>query len=144
VTIPAHQSAPVPLRVAFPASPGDSPESVQFTSTASPAVTSVPIARRTVIPSAGGPFRTLITSTVGRTQGGEKVGQGNAYKINVPSGASELTASFSTADTSADNVISYYLVSPDGTVAATASTPDAAGTSPGRPPGTWSSPGPTP
>ncbi|MCL2586393.1 MAG: hypothetical protein FWE35_28520, partial [Streptosporangiales bacterium] len=42
-----------------------------------------------------------------------------------------LTASFSTADTSADNVISYYLVSPDGTVAATASTPDADGTSPG-------------
>jgi hypothetical protein len=132
VVIPPHQSASVPLRVAFPASPGDSPESVQFTSVPGTVVTSVPIARRTVIPSSGGSFQTLITSTVGRNQGGAKVGQGNAYKITVPSGASQLTASFSTADTSANNVITYYLVSPDGTVAATGSTPDATGSSPGR------------
>jgi hypothetical protein len=131
VTIPAHQSASVPLRVAFPASPGDSPESVQFTSAPGGAVTSVPIARRTLIPSSGGSFQTLITSTVGRNQGGAKVGQGNTHKIQVPSGASQLTASFSIADTSADNVISYYLVGPDGTVAATGSTPNTSGTSPG-------------
>ena len=131
VVIPSHQSASVPLRVAFPASPGDSPESVQFTSVPGAVVTSVPIARRTVIPSSGGSFQTLITSTVGRNQGGAKVGQGNAYKITVPSGASQLTASFSTADTSANNVITYYLISPDGTVAATGSTPDATGASPG-------------
>jgi hypothetical protein len=121
----------VPLRVAFPASPGDSPESVQFTSAPGGAVTSVPIARRTLIPSPGGSFQTLITSTVGRDQGGESVGQGNAYTINVPAGASRLTASFSTADTSADNVIAYYLVSPSGTVAASGSTPNANGPSPG-------------
>ena len=37
-----------------------------------------------------------------------------------------------TADVSADNKISYYLVRPDGTLAATASTPDAAsGAAPG-------------
>jgi hypothetical protein len=131
VTIPAHQSASVPLRVAFPASPGDTPESVQFTSAPGGAVTSVPIARRTLIPASGGSFQTLVTSTVGRNQGGAKVGQGNTYKIQVPSGASRLTASFSTADTSADNVISYYLVGPDGTVAATGSTPNTSGTSPG-------------
>jgi hypothetical protein len=137
VVIPAHASASVPLRVAFPASPGDHPESVQFTASApggaSPAttVTSVPIARRTLIPSTGGSFQTLITSTVGRNQGGQSVGQVSTYNIDVPAGVSQLTASFQTADVSADNTITYYLVSPTGTVAAEGSTPDTTGTSPG-------------
>jgi hypothetical protein len=132
VTIPAHQSRSVPLRVAFPSSAGDHPESVQLTSSGSGSpVTSVPVARRTLIPSSGGSFQTLITSSVGRSQGGQNVGQVNTYNIDVPSGASELTTTFRTADTSADNKITYYLVSPSGTVAATGSTPDTTGTSPG-------------
>jgi hypothetical protein len=136
VVIPAHQSASVPLRVAFPVSPGDHPESVQFTASVlggAPAatVTSVPIARRTLIPSSGGPFQTLITSTVGRNQGGESVGQLSTYNIDVPAGVSQLTVSFRTADVSADNTITYYLVSPAGTVAAKGTTPDATGASPG-------------
>lgn len=54
---PAHASVPVPLLVAFPASPGDHPESVQFAVTSLhgghtiAAATSVPVARRTLIPS---------------------------------------------------------------------------------------------
>ncbi|MGH3166255.1 MAG: S8 family serine peptidase, partial [Trebonia sp.] len=137
VVIPAHQSASVPLRVGFPLSPGDSPESVQFTSAAlgrahaPTALTSVPVARRTLIPPSGGSFQTLITSTVGRNQGGQAVGQGNTYNIDVPAGASQLTASFRTADVSADNTIAYYLVSPSGTVAASGTLPNATGTPPG-------------
>ena len=138
VVIPAHQSASVPLKVAFPASPGDHPESVQFTSSAAggifapPATTSVPIARRTLIPSSGGSFQALITSTVGRSQGGENIGQVSTYNTDVPAGVSQLSVTFHTADVSANNKITYYLVGPSGTVAATASTPNtAAGQTPG-------------
>jgi hypothetical protein len=133
VLIPAQASEPVPLQVAFPVSPGDYPESVQFTSSAvrgNPAttVTSVPVARRTLIPSAGGSFQTLITSTVGRS-----IGQVNTYNIDLGAGVSALTASFQTADVSPDNTITYYLVSPSGSVAAQGSTPD---TTAGQAPGT--------
>jgi hypothetical protein len=136
VIIPAHASASVPLRLTFPVNPGDHPESVQFTasglgshsSQSAPAATSVPISRRTLIPSSGGSFQTLITSTVGRS-----IGQVNTYDMNVPPGVSQLTVSFRTADVSADNKITYYLVDPSGTVVATASTPD---TVAGQPPGT--------
>jgi Subtilase family len=139
MVIPAHRSVSVPLRVAFPGSPGDHPESVQFTASArgralalpATTVTSVPIARRTLIPSSGGSFQTLITSTVGRNQGGASVGQVSTYNIDVPAGASQLAASFRTADDSPDNIIAYYLVTPAGTVAASGATPDATGTSPG-------------
>jgi hypothetical protein len=136
VVIPAHASAPVPLRVALPASPGDHPESVQFTATSpggarTVAATSVPVARRTLIPSSGGSFQTLITSSVGRNQGGQSVGQVSTYNTVVPAGVSQLTTTFRTADVSADNTITYYLVSPAGTVAASGSTPDAGGASPG-------------
>ncbi|HEU5417710.1 MAG TPA: hypothetical protein VFV41_08465, partial [Streptosporangiaceae bacterium] len=129
VIIPAHASAAVPLRVAFPAAPGDSPESVQFTATGpgGPAAVSVPVSRRTLIPSSGGSFQTLLTSTVGRS-----IGQVNTYKINVPSGAPQLTVNLQAADVSPNNKITYYLVDPSGTVIATASTPDtAAGSTPG-------------
>jgi hypothetical protein len=125
VVIPAHASTSVPLRVAFPVSPGDHPESVQFTASAS-AVTSVPVARRTLVPSSGGSFRTLITSTVGRS-----IGQVNTYKVNVAAGVSQLSVSFQASDTSADNAITYYLVSPDGTVVAAGTTPNTTGPSPG-------------
>jgi hypothetical protein len=132
VVIPAQASVQVPLRVRFPVSPGDHPESVQFTARSlsggshTVATTSVPVARRTLIPASGGSFRTLITSTVGRS-----IGQVNTYNVDVPAGLSQLAVSFKTADVGADNVINYYLVSPSGTVAAEGSTPDTTGTSPG-------------
>ncbi|HEY2520050.1 MAG TPA: S8 family serine peptidase [Streptosporangiaceae bacterium] len=122
VTIPAHTSVPVPLRVAMPAAPGDHPESVQFTG-GDGAAAAVPVARRSLIPGNGGTFQTLITSTVGRM-----IGQLNTYQINVPAGRSSLSATFRTADTSPDNKYTFYLVDPDGTVVATAGTPSATGT----------------
>jgi hypothetical protein len=132
VIIPAHASAAVPLRVAFPVSPGDHPESVQFTASApgthAASVISVPVARRTLIPSSGGTFHTLLTSTVGRG-----LGQVSTYDMAVPAGVSQLTVTFQTADVSPDNKITYYLLNPSGAVAATASTPNTAA---GQPPGT--------
>jgi hypothetical protein len=127
VTIPAHASTAIPLHIAMPAAPGDHPVSVQFTARNGAAV-SVPVARRTLIPANGGPFQTLITSTVGRM-----IGQLNTYEINVPAGRTALVATFRTADTSPDNKYIFYLVSPAGTVAATGTTPTTAG---GLPSGT--------
>src|SRR5262249_14904145 len=66
VTILPHSSASVPLHIAMPSAPGDAPESVQFTSS-NGLVSSVPIARRTLIPSAGGSsFSATLTSSVSR------------------------------------------------------------------------------
>jgi hypothetical protein len=117
VTIPARSSATIPLRIAFPAAPGDHPESVRFTARDG-AETSLPVARRTLIPAGGGHFQTLITSTVGRT-----IGQQNAYQIDVPAGRSALNVTFRTADASPDNKYTFYLVSPDGTVVARSNSP---------------------
>jgi hypothetical protein len=122
VTIPAHSSVSVPLRVAMPDTPGDHPESVQF-SARNGATASVPVARRSLIPARGGSFQTLITSTVGRM-----IGQLNTYQINVPAGRSSLGATFRTADTSPDNKYTFYLVNPSGTVVATAGTPNTSST----------------
>jgi hypothetical protein len=124
VVIPAHASASVPLQVAFPVSPGDHPESVQFASNTvhgkpAPSLTSVPVTRRTLVPASGGSFQTLITSTVGRS-----IGQVNTYNVNVPAGAPQLSVTLQAADVSANNKITYYLVAPDGTVAARGSTPN--------------------
>src|ERR1700760_1092559 len=121
-TIPAHSSVSAPLRVAMPVTPGDRPESVQF-SARNGAATSVPVARRSLIPSQGGSFQTLITSTVGRM-----IGQLNTYQINVPAGRSSLSATFRTADTSPDNKYTFYLVNPAGAVVATAGTPNTSST----------------
>lgn len=117
VTIPARSSVSVPLDVAMPVQPGDHPESVQL-SASNGAADSVPIARRTLIPSGGGSFQTLIIGTSARS-----VGQINTYEINVPAGQPDLDVAFHTADASPDNVFDYYLVDPAGTVVATASTP---------------------
>jgi len=131
VTIPAHSSASVPLHIAMPRQPGDHPESVQFSSIRQSqrqfsadngTVTSVPVARRTLIPSSGGPFQALITSTVGRS-----IGQVSTYSIDVPAGRRDLNVTFRTADASADNKFTFYLLSPGGTVVSTGTTPKAAG-----------------
>jgi hypothetical protein len=125
VTIKAHSSATVPLTVTFPAAPGDHPESVQFTS-GHTTLTSFPVARRTLIPAGGGAFQDLITSSVGRG-----FGQLNAFKISVPGGLSTLTVNFQAPDASADNVITYTLTAPDGTVLQRVTTPNSTGTDPG-------------
>ncbi len=64
--------------------PGDHPESVQL-SASSGAADSVPIARRTLIPSGGGSFRAAIIGTSARG-----VGQIDTYEINVPAGRPDL------------------------------------------------------
>jgi hypothetical protein len=117
VTIPARSSVSVPLGVVMPAQPGDHPESVQLQAS-NGAADSVPIARRTLIPSDGGSFQTQIIGTSARS-----VGQIDTYEINVPTGAPDLDVTFHTADASPDNVFDYYLVNPSGAVVATASTP---------------------
>ncbi|WP_329459061.1 S8 family peptidase [Streptomyces sp. NBC_01497] len=124
VRIKAHSSATVPLRVSLPTAPGDHPESVQFVAD-NGARTSVPVARRTLIPSAGGAFDTTITSTVGR-----QVGQISTYNLDVPAGKTDLDVSFRTPDASADNPMTFWLLDPNGTVVqqvAAAATTDASG-----------------
>jgi hypothetical protein len=115
--IAPHSSATMRLDVAMPATPGDHPESVQFTAS-NGAKTSLPVARRTLIPSAGGTFKTLITSTVGRG-----VGQIATFDINVPAGKKDIDVSFATPDASADNDYTYWLINPSGTVVAEDATP---------------------
>ena len=112
-----HSSATVQLDVGMPATPGDHPESVQLTASDG-ARTSLPVARRTLIPSAGGTFKTLITSTVGRG-----VGQISTFDINVPAGEKDMDVSFSTPDASSDNDYTYWLINPSGTVVAEDATP---------------------
>jgi hypothetical protein len=118
VMIPGHSSVTVPLSISMPSTPGDHPESVQFAENNGQAFTSLPVARRTLIPSSGGGFDTTITSTVGRG-----VGQISTYNINVPAGEQDIDVSFSTPDASADNKLTYWLINPSGTVVAEDATP---------------------
>ena len=106
VTIPARSWATVPLSIALPKAPGDAPESVQFTG-ANGLESSVPIARRTLIPSAGGSFSTTLTSSVSRG-----VGQLKTFYVNVPKGKRDIDVSFNAPDHAADDPVYYYLVSP--------------------------------
>jgi hypothetical protein len=117
VKIAGHASVTIPLSITLPRQPGDHPESVQF-SAGDGARTSLPVARRTFIPSRGGPFRAVITSSVGRD-----VGQISTYEINVPAGRRYLNVKFHTADASPDNKFTFYLVNPSGNVVATDTTP---------------------
>jgi hypothetical protein len=90
----------------MPQTPGDAPESVQFTGQGG-LETSVPIARRTLIPSAGGLFGATLTSSVSRGPG-----QIKTFYINVPAGQRDLDASFHTPDHTADDPVYFYLFSP--------------------------------
>lgn len=107
VTIPAHGSAAIPLSVGLPRTPGDAPESVQFTTGRGPS-TSLPVARRTLIPSAGGSFGATLTSSVSRGPG-----QIKTFYINVPAGKKDIDISFNAPDHAADDPVYYYLFSPD-------------------------------
>ena len=106
VTIPAHGSVSVPLAVTLPRAPGDAPESVQFTGPGG-LESSVPIARRTLIPSAGGLFRATLTSSVSRGPG-----QIKTFYVNVPAGKRDLDVSFYAPDHAADDPVYFYLFSP--------------------------------
>lgn len=110
VRIKAHSSATVPVQVAMPTAPGDHPESIQFVAD-NGARTSVPLARRTLIPSQGGTFGTTITSSVGR-----EVGQISTYDLDVPAGKQDLDVGFTTPDASPDNPMTFWLLDPNGTV----------------------------
>ncbi len=106
VTIPPHSSASVPLSIALPQAPGDAPESVQFTAP-NGLESSVPIARRTLIPSAGGSFSATLTSSVSRGPG-----QIKTFYVDVPQGEKDLDVSFYAPDHTADDPVYYYLFSP--------------------------------
>jgi hypothetical protein len=106
VTIPARSWASVPLSIALPQAPGDAPESVQFTG-ANGLESSVPIARRTLIPSAGGSFSATLTSSVSRG-----AGQIKTFYVNVPPGKRDLDVSFNAPAHAADDPVYYYLFSP--------------------------------
>lgn len=107
VTILPHSSANVPLSIALPHAPGDAPESVQFTSS-NGLESSVPVARRTLIPSAGGSsFSATLTSSVSRGPG-----QIKTFYVNVPRGQKDLDVSFNAPDHNANDPVYYYLFSP--------------------------------
>jgi hypothetical protein len=90
---------------------------VQF-SASDGARTSLPVARRVFVPSDGGSFRTLITSTVGRD-----IGQASTYEISLPAGRKYLRVRLRSPDASRDNGFSFFLVNPSGNVVASAATP---------------------
>jgi hypothetical protein len=106
VFIPPRSSVSVPLSIALPRAPGDAPESVQFTGS-NGLESSVPIARRTLIPSAGGSFGATLTSSVSRGPG-----QIKTFYVDVPPGENDLDVSFYAPDHSADDPVYYYLFSP--------------------------------
>ena len=116
-TIGARSSATIPLSVSVPTTPGDHPSSLQLNPSSGP-TTSLPINRRTLIPSSGGEFDTTIIGTVGR-----QVGQITTFNINVPAGENDMDVSFSTPDASADNPMTFWLINPAGTVVAEDATP---------------------
>jgi hypothetical protein len=106
VTIAPRGWATVPLSIALPRAPGDAPEAVQFTGS-NGLLSSVPIARRTLIPSDGGSFGATLTSSVSRGWG-----QIHTFYVNVPQGKRDLDVSFHAPDHAAHDQVYYYLSSP--------------------------------
>ena len=68
---------------------------------------SVPIARRTVIPSAGGSFGARLTSSVSRGPG-----QIKTFYVHVPPGQNDLDVSLHAPDHATNDPVHYYLLSP--------------------------------
>jgi hypothetical protein len=106
VTIAPHSSANVPVSIKLPQNPGDAPESVQFTGS-NGLESSVPIARRTLISSAGGSFGATLTSSVSRGPG-----QIKTFYVNVPKGKKDLDVSLFAPDHATNDPVYYYLFSP--------------------------------
>jgi hypothetical protein len=107
ITIAAHSSANVPLKIALPTASGDHPESVQFVSSKG-ATTSVPITRRTVV-AQNGAFSFSLGSSVARD-----FGPLQSRELVVPAGLKDLRVTFSTPDASPNDIIDYFLVEPNG------------------------------
>ncbi len=108
VTIAPHSTTSVPVPVTMPTEPGDTAPALQFTSNRG-ATATVPLVERTRIPTAGGSFTTVLGSSVARYQGPL-----HNLTVRVPKGKTDMRVTFATADASADNIIDYYLVEPDG------------------------------
>jgi hypothetical protein len=106
VTIAPRSSVSVPLSIALPRAPGDAPESVQFTEP-NGLESSVPIARRTLVPSRGGFFSATLTSSVSRG-----AGQIKTFYVDVPAGQRDLDVSLFAPDHATDDPVYYYLFSP--------------------------------
>ena len=106
LAIRPHSSVSVPLRIALPRAAGDSPESVQFAGS-NGLESSVPIARRTLIPSRSGSLSATLTSSVSRGPG-----QIKTFYLDVPAGENDLDVSFNAPDHAADDQVHYYLLSP--------------------------------
>jgi hypothetical protein len=106
VTIAPRSSVSVPLSIRLPRAPGDAPESVQFTGR-NGLESSVPIARRTLIPSRGGFFGATLTSSVSRGPG-----QIKTFYVDVPAGKHDLDVSLHAPDHATDDPVYYYLFSP--------------------------------
>jgi subtilase family protein len=121
VTIPAHATVKVPVDIAFPKSPGEHPESIQLVGSNGSRV-SLAVVRRTLIPSAGGTFDAVITSSVGR-----QVGEVTTFDVDIPAGKKVVNVDFTAPDTSPDNRLSYYLLDPSGHVVQKVTTPGADG-----------------
>jgi hypothetical protein len=122
VTIPAHSTVKVPVDIAFAKSPGEHPEAIQLVGS-NGSKTSLAVVRRTLIPSAGGTFDAVITSSVGR-----QVGEVTTFNIDIPAGEKAVNVDFKAPDTSSDNRLSYYLLAPDGHVVQKVTTPGSGGT----------------
>ena len=108
LTIAAHKSVTATISVKLPAAPGDSPVSLDITSNKG-AATSVPVTRRTMLPSAGGPLNFTLGSSVARG-----FGPLESRTITVPAGLSDLRIQFAVPDTSPNNIIDFFAVEPDG------------------------------
>lgn len=81
---------------------------MQFTALDGLVQSSVPIARRSLIPSNGGSFSATLTSSVSRGPG-----QIKTFYVNVPAGENDLDVSLFAPDHTADDPVYYYLFSPD-------------------------------
>jgi hypothetical protein len=111
IAIAPHSTATVPLHIALPFQAGDAPESVQFTAgsrwSSGALLTSVPVARRTLIRSRGGVFAATLTSSVSRGPG-----QIKTFYVDVPAGERNLEISLFAPDHAANDPVYYYLFSP--------------------------------
>ena len=106
VTIAAHRSATIPLSVAMPASPGDHPQSVQFTATDG-AATSLPDRAAHADPEHRRRVRHHDHQHRRRV-----IGQISSFDVNVPSGQPDLGITLTTPDVSADDPMTLFLVNP--------------------------------
>jgi hypothetical protein len=107
-TIPAGGSATFDLKVPLAAAAGDAPASIQFDSDSGTHL-SVPVNRRTVIPTDAGKdndFGITITGGVGRVLSEER-----GYYLDVPAGRKSMTIDLQAPDSGSP--LEFYLISPD-------------------------------